>query len=486
MLFLTLDIFFYMKRFLIFLWAIIFTSCQGEQKKALEAETQESPNVIIVLVDDLGNADVGFNGCKDIPTPNIDKIASEGVKFTNAYVSYAVCGPSRAGIITGRYQDRFGFGRNPLYAPNDPNMGLPKTEETLAEALKRANYKSVALGKWHFGVHESLRPLERGFDGFYGFLGGGHNYFPNKWVLENEYEVESQFEAYNVKLLRDNTRVEEKEYLTDALSREAIQYIETYKDQPFFMYLAYNAPHTPLQAPENYLKRFDTIKDPKRRTYAAMVSAVDDGVGKVLDKLDELGLTENTIVFFLSDNGGPEQHNASDNGILRGGKSDLFEGGIRVPFALKWPKVLPKGETYEKAIISLDIFATVLSQTKTPIEPKNKLDGVNLIPYLTGEKNGSPHEYLFWRKFDKSNFAVRNASGDKIIGLKEDITLFNLNENIEEDPKFEVQDLELSKGLESQYNLWNAQMLDPVFLGLLFDNQYNKEHPDRFKNPNLD
>ncbi|HRV55613.1 MAG TPA: sulfatase-like hydrolase/transferase, partial [Mangrovimonas sp.] len=363
---------------------------------------------------------------------------------------------------------------------------LPKTEETLAEALKRASYKSVALGKWHFGVHESLRPLERGFDGFYGFLGGGHSYFPNKWVLEDEYEVESQFEAYNVKLLRDNTRVEEKEYLTDALSREAIQYIETYKDQPFFMYLAYNAPHTPLQAPENYLKRFDTIKDPKRRTYAAMVSAVDDGVGKVLDKLHELGLTENTIVFFLSDNGGPEQHNASDNGILRGGKSDLFEGGIRVPFALKWPKVLPKGETYEKAIISLDIFATVLSQTKTPIEPKNKLDGVNLIPYLTGEKNGSPHEYLFWRKFDKSNFAVRNASGDKIIGLKEDITLFNLNENIEEDPKFEVQDLELSKGLESQYNFWNAQMLDPVFLGLLFDNQYNKEHPDRFKNPNLD
>uniref|UniRef100_UPI0040482F43 sulfatase-like hydrolase/transferase n=1 Tax=Mariniflexile sp. TaxID=1979402 RepID=UPI0040482F43 len=249
-----------------------------ELSSLITNRTNGSPNIIIILADDLGYNDVGFNGCKDIPTPNIDKIASQGVMFTNAYVSYAVCGPSRAGLITGRYQDRFGFGRNPLFAPNDPKMGLPLEEETLAEALKKANYKSIALGKWHLGAHETLRPLKRGFDDFYGFLSGGHQYFPKNWTLANEYEVKEQYDAYKTKLLRNNERVEENEYLTDALSREAVNYVEKYKDEPFFMYLAYNAPHGPLQATEKYLNRFPYIKDEKRKTYAAMVSALDDGV----------------------------------------------------------------------------------------------------------------------------------------------------------------------------------------------------------------
>ncbi|MBK8515717.1 MAG: sulfatase-like hydrolase/transferase [Saprospiraceae bacterium] len=277
-----------------------------------------APNLIIILADDLGYEDVGFNGCKDIPTPNIDKIASNGVKFTNAYVSYAVCGPSRAGLITGRYQDRFGFERNPLFAPNDPNMGLPLSEETLAEALKKANYKSVALGKWHLGAYQTLRPLNRGFDDFFGFLSGGHQYFPENMTLEDEFEVKAQFDAYKTKLLKNNQRIEEKEYLTDAISREAVYSIEKYKDEPFFLYVAYNAPHAPLQATGKYLSRFEAISDNKRKTYAAMVSAIDDGVGRILEKLDLLGLTDNTIICFLSDNGGPEKVNASNNGILRG------------------------------------------------------------------------------------------------------------------------------------------------------------------------
>jgi arylsulfatase A-like enzyme len=462
--------------YVLILTGVIFSIGQNQKD-----ENQKSPNIIVVLVDDLGYADVGFNGCEDIPTPNIDKIAAEGVKFTNAYVSYAVCGPSRAGLITGRYQDRFGFGRNPLFAPNDPNMGLPLTEETLAEALKKGNYKSVALGKWHLGAHKTQRPLERGFDDFFGFLSGGHNYFPEMWSLENEYEVKKQFDAYKTKLLKNNTRVEESEYLTDALTREAVNYIEKYKAQPFFMYLAYNAPHSPLQATEKYLQRFESIRDDKRKTYAAMVSAVDDGVGSILNKLDELNLTGNTIVWFLSDNGGPEKRNASNNGILRGGKSDLFEGGIRVPFAMKWPKKFPTGKVYDNAVISLDIFATVIAQTKTQINPKNKLDGVNLIPYLTGEKSGSPHDFLFWRKFDKSNYAVRNASGDKIIGLKDKLKMYNLDSNISEDPRVMLNDKSLEESLNIQYETWNTQMIDPVFLGLLSDGEYNELHPNRFK-----
>lgn len=441
------------------------------------------PNVIIILADDLGYGDVGFNGCLDIPTPHIDRIASEGVIFPQAYVSYPVCGPSRAGLITGRYQDRFGFGRNPLFAPNDPEMGLPTTEETLAEALHKVNYTSVALGKWHLGAHPSLRPLQRGFDDFFGFLSGGHSYLPELWTLEDEYAVQSQFEAYNTQLLRNESRVEEQAYLTDALSREAVHYIEQYQDKPFCMYLAYNAPHAPLQATEKYLSRFDSIADPKRKIYAAMVSAVDDGVGQILDKLEELDLAENTIIFFLSDNGGPEQKNASDNGILRGGKSDLFEGGIRVPFAMRWPGKIPQGLVYNEAVISLDIFATVVAQVQQALPLAHPLDGVDLIPYILGERSQAPHPFLFWRKFDPQNYAIRNRTGDKILVWNDHNRLFNLEENIREDNTKTQQDSLLAHDLRQAYVEWNSQMVDPTFLGLGEDKQYSAKHPNRFQKP---
>jgi len=442
---------------------------------------KQSPNIIIILADDLGYNDVGFNGCKDIPTPNIDKIATNGVKFTNAYVSYAVCGPSRAGLITGRYQDRFGFGRNPLFAPNDPEMGLPLSEETLASALKKADYKSVALGKWHLGAHESQRPFQRGFDDFFGFLSGGHQYFPELWTLKDEYEVKSQFDAYKTKLLRNNSRIEENEYLTDALSREAVNYIEKYKEEPFFMYLAYNAPHAPMQATDTYLKRFPNIKDKKRKTYAAMISAMDDGVGKVMNKLEALGISENTIVFFLSDNGGPEKNNGSDNGALRAGKGQLFEGGIHVPFAMQWPEKIPSGSIYESAIISFDIFATAIGNSAKPIETKNELDGVNLIPYITGVNKSSPHDYLFWRKFDADNHAIRNNQGEKVVMIKEKSMLFYLDKDISETTNLIHSQKELFKQLEETYQNWNSKMLNPIFMGLLQDSKYTKLNPNRYK-----
>ncbi len=454
----------------------------GLTQKPLE-QKPSSPNVILILVDDLGYQDVGFNGCSDIPTPNIDRIASEGVKFTQGYVSYAVCGPSRAGLITGRYQDRFGFGRNPLFAPNDPEMGLPLTEETLAEVLKKADYKSIAIGKWHLGAHQSLRPLSRGFDAFFGFLSGGHTYFPETWTLRDEYEVASQFDAYRTKLLRDNTRMEENEYLTDALSREAVNYIGQYQDGPFFMYLAYNAPHTPLQATEKYLSRFEDIEDPKRKTYAAMVSAVDDGVGKILDKLEQLNIDQNTIIFFLSDNGGPERVNASDNGVLKGGKGDLFEGGVRVPFAMRWPSKIPKGTIFHAPVISLDIFATVIAQVRQPVETKHQLDGVDLLPYVLGERTDSPHELLFWRKFDQNQYAVRNSAGDKIISLKDRLELFNLKEKISENNALKNTDSLRSEALNNAWNNWNLQMINPTFLGLQSDKLYTQKHPNRFVKP---
>ncbi|MCR8666487.1 sulfatase-like hydrolase/transferase [Aestuariibaculum sp. M13] len=475
-----------LKRTLIFLMSLILVSClqvKNSEKQNVNIKTRQktSPNLIVILADDLGYADVGFNGCKDIPTPNIDKIANQGVKFTNGYVSYAVCGPSRAGLITGRYQDRFGFSRNPLFTPNDPEMGLPLTEETLAEALKKADYKSVALGKWHLGAHESLKPLKRGFDDFYGFLTGGHHYFPQKWILNDEFDVKSQYDAYKTKLLRNNQRVEEKEYLTDALSREAVHYIDKHKDHPFFMYLAYNAPHTPLQATEKYLSRVDTIQDKKRRTYAAMVSSVDDGVGLVLDQLDALNLTENTIVVFLSDNGGPEPHNGSDNGVLRGMKSDLFEGGVRVPFAMQWPGTIPAGMVYNKPVISLDIFGTIVNQTKKEIKTKNKIDGVDLIPFLLGSNKGLPHDFLFWSKFDEQIYATRHANGDKFLVKDQDTMLFNLDVDISETENIAGTNPLALDSLARTFNNWNAKNIDPVFMGLFQDKEYSELHPDRFE-----
>jgi len=458
---------------------LLFSQCGTRKMVETETATSSPPNLIVILVDDMGYADVGFNGCKDIPTPNIDQIAKQGVTFTNGYVSYAVCGPSRAGLITGRYQDRFGFGRNPLFAPNDPNMGLPLSEETLAKVLRQADYKSAALGKWHLGAHPSQRPLERGFDDFFGFLTGGHRYFPEEWTLEDEYAVNSQFAAYRTKLLRNEQRIEEKEYLTDALSREALSYIEQYKDDPFFIYLAYNAPHAPLQATNKYLQRFEHITDRKRKIYAAMVSAVDDGVGQILDQLDALELTDNTLVVFLSDNGGPETKNGSDNGILRGQKGDLTEGGIRVPFAMQWPAKIKAGTVYEAPVISLDIFATIVAQNEHKIQLKNPLDGVNLIPFLEAKESEIPHPYLFWRKFDQQKMAIRKRD-EKLLSHSQSLQLYNLREDISEQYNQADKQAETVVQLQQAYQNWEGQMKDPVFLGLRHNEEYNRLHPDRF------
>ncbi|MBX2872184.1 MAG: sulfatase-like hydrolase/transferase [Saprospiraceae bacterium] len=465
------------RQVLLFIGCLCFAAC-GDQA----GQTDQAPNLVLILADDLGYADVGFNGCEDIPTPNIDRIAKEGVIFSNGYVTWAACGPSRAGMITGRYQDRFGFSRNPLFAPNDPNMGLPLSEQTLAEALQSAHYKSVAIGKWHLGAHPTQRPLERGFTDFFGFLTGGHRYFPEDWTLADEYEVASQYQAYRTKLLRNENRIEEEEYLTDALSREAAQYIDKYQEDPFFIYLAYNAPHAPLQASSKYLERFEHIENRKRKIYAAMVSSIDDGVGRVLDQLDSLGLSDNTLVVFLSDNGGPERVNASDNGPLRGQKGDLFEGGIRVPFAMRWTGKISAGTQYDQPISALDIFATIVAQNSGQVKLKHSIDGVNLLPYLSGEKTGVPHDQLFWRRHDQGKLAMRQ--GDLKFQTRDTSSfLFNLKNDLGEETDLVGQEPEKAQELRLAQEQWNSQMMDPVFMGLAFDSIYNVLHPDRFTRP---
>lgn len=425
------------------------------------------PNLIVILTDDQGYHDVGFNGCKDIPTPNLDSIASNGVHFTSGYVSYSVCSPSRAGLLTGRYEQRFGHERNPEWQPENPHSGLPLTETTLADALGKVGYHSGVIGKWHLGSNPAFHPMKRGFNEFFGMLGGGHRYFPEELTIKETNMAKNEADSYRLWILRNYEPVRTTNYLTDEFSDEAVSFIGRNKDKPFFLYLAYNAPHAPLEAPEKYLKRFPGIKDSRRQTYAAMVSAVDDGVGRVLAELRKDGLEDRTLVVYLSDNGGPTQDNASNNAPLRGAKGSPWEGGWRVPFAMQWPGHLPKGMTYDEPVLSLDIFATIAALADTSTDPARPLDGINLMPYLTGQKTSPPHDTIYLRMFDKGAFAVRSGDNKLVIPSHAGgAELFDVVQDITESKNLAGSKPEVLAELEKKRVAWNQQLVEPVFQGL--------------------
>jgi arylsulfatase A-like enzyme len=455
--------------------SILSAGCATDSKsgKSESKQGERLPNLIVIMTDDMGYADVGFNGCNDIPTPAIDRIANEGVRFTQGYVTASICGPSRAGFITGRYQDRFGYTTNPSIDPDNPVSGLPLEEETMAGVLGKAGYKSAIIGKWHLGTHPVFHPLERGFDYFYGFLSGGSRYFPEELTLNDLSEVTRQWEWYHVKIIENRKVVEIDEYLTDELSNKAVKFIndQAENDQHFMLFLSYNAPHLPLQATEKYLSRFSHIEDVNRRTYAAMVSAVDDGVAKILSALDEGNIQNNTIVFFLSDNGGAAS-NASSNGIIRGNKSDLFEGGIRVPFAAKWEGVIPAGQSYNKPVSSLDIMATIVARTDVKINPLRPLDGVDLIPYLTGTSNDEPHDYLFWRSWEQNTMAIRKGNYKLVSNRQMDQhppELFDLAADVSETTDIQFKQPDEYESLFLEWQKWDSQLKDRLFPTLADD-----------------
>lgn len=432
----------------------------------------EKPNLIVIMCDDLGYADVGFNGGREIPTPGIDRIAKEGIKFTDAYVSYPVCGPSRAGFMTGRYSQRFGFERNPQYDPTDPNMGLPQEEMTIAESLRQVGYYSGIIGKWHLGANPVNHPLNRGFNEFFGHLGGGHRYFPEELKDRDIFEQMGETESYYTRIVRNHKTVETGKYLTDEFSDEAVRFVADNHDKPFFLFLSYNAPHLPLQATEEYLNRFPGLTG-KRKTYAAMVSAVDDGVGRLLQALDDHNLADNTIVFFLSDNGGPYLKNASRNDPLRGGKSDVWEGGFRVPMAARWPAKFKAGKIYEAPILSLDIFGTIAGVTNAPSNPGRPLDGVNLVPYLTGEDEAVPHQAIFLRKFDQQRYAVRYQDYKLVISQQDKPPqLYDLTKDVAEVTNIAESHPRVVQDLEKMRLEWTAELQDPAFLGLIHTKEW--------------
>jgi arylsulfatase A-like enzyme len=371
----------------------------------------------------------------------VDALAAGGIRFTDGYVSCPVCSPTRAGLMTGRYQQRFGHEHNPgPQAVAAADFGLPLSEKTVAERLKALGYATGMVGKWHLGFKPEFTPPKRGFDEFFGFLGGAHGYLPGA--------------RGDGLILRGDQPVEEKEYLTDAFARESVAFVERHKDHPFFLYMPFNAVHSPMHASEKRLERFKDIKDEKRRTYATMLAAMDDAVGAILAKVREHKLEEDTLVLFHSDNGGPTPQTTSRNDPLRGYKGMVFEGGIRIPFIIQWKGVLPAGKVSHDPLISLDLHPTAVAAAGGEIKPEDKLDGVNVLPWLAGKTEAKPHDRLFWR------FGAQSAArvGDwKLIHRADETLLFNLAEDIGEKDDLAAKHPEKVKELQGAYDDWNAK-----------------------------
>lgn len=415
---------------------------------AAMAATTKRPNILIFLSDDVGWAEYGFQGSKDIPTPNIDSIAKNGVRFTQGYVAATYCSPSRAGLMTGRYPTRFGHEFNSVAA----QAGLPLTETTIADRFHDLGYATCIVGKWHLGNKPAYRPTKRGFDEFFGTLGNTPYYHPTQFVDSRESDEIQKID-------------DESFYTTEAYADRAVDWLgKVKKDQPWLLYVPFNAQHAPLQSPEKYKERFKNISNETRHEFAAAMSAMDDAVGKILDKVRAMGEEDNTLVVFFSDNGGPTRGTTSNNLPLRGFKMTSWEGGTRVPFCMQWNGHLPAGKTYENPIIQLDILPTALAAAGADAKPEWKLDGVDLLPYLTGKNAAAPHETLYWRYGDQ--WAVRHGDwklvggtgGDKVNG-----ELYNLADDNAESKNLAVDNTDKVKELRGLWDKWNGEQIESLF-----------------------
>jgi len=437
--------------FLAALAAAAAAGCTGLGLRASgTSQSHPKPNIVLIYIDDLGYADLGCQGATDLKTPHIDSLAQTGARFTSGYVMAPLCSPSRAALMTGRYQQRFGHEHNtgnPKRMYED-DIGTPTSEIMIADLLKSAGYATGCVGKWHLGVRDKYHPLNRGFDEYFGHLGGAHSYID--WG-------DTGWGA----ILRGMEPAPGDEYLTDAFSREAVSFIRRHQRQPFFLYLAYNAVHTPMQAPQKYLDRFPDIADPKRRKLAAMLSALDDGVGQVLEALRDAAIEENTLIFCISDNGGTPKANASVNDPLSGGKGSMLEGGIRIPFIVSWPRRIPAGLVYHEPVSTLDVLPTAVAAAGGDLPQARIIDGVDLVPYLTGEKKGQPHDILFWRMGPR--YAVRKRNWKLVQERVGGPRLFDLSKDISESNDLSQRRPEKLDELMDEYARWDSQMVDALW-----------------------
>ncbi len=458
----------------------------GDQEASADASP---PNIVVILADDLGYADVSIYGDR-LQTPNIDRIGREGAVFTQGYVTTPVCSPSRASLLTGRYQQRYGFEYNARQAPEVPDVGLIAAELTIADHLKAAGYATGIVGKWHLGFKDEHYPTNRGFDEFYGHLSGATRFINRRTQGAVSMSADEEFRrrppedprtdlvvrgteppapptrrAGNL-ILRgpEKTVVDEPAYITDVFGDESVDFIRRHADEPFFLYSAFNAPHSPFQVTEEYYDRFPDEEHELRRIYFGMIAALDDAVGRILDVLDEAGIADNTLVVFLSDNGCAGYFpGLCSCEPLSGGKLTYYEGGVRVPYLLRWPAAVAAGTTVDAPVSTLDILPTALAAAGATAPAELELDGRDLVPLLDGSAAATGTERFVWRNYP--TVAVR--SGDmKLIKPNQDEPggfLYDLSSDVREQNDLAAERPEEVANLEAVIEDWRSITVEPAW-----------------------
>lgn len=422
----------------------------------------KKPNVIVIVSDDQGYADAGFQGARDIPTPQLDAMAKDGVRCTRGYVTAPVCSPSRAGLLTGRYQQRFGHHNNIVAEAALPIAHTPTDETLLPQVLAKAGYHTAMVGKWHLGLQDGCRPYERGFQEFFGIITGGHDYYVN-----DPAEKPVGDGSYKARIERNGPHGEKvRGYLTDAFGDDAVRVIrESHTqrpDQPLFLYLAFNAPHTPTQAPQTLSDSMpESLQGKSRRTYIAQIASMDSAIGKVRAALRETGMEKDTFVVFFSDNGGA-RHPYYDNTPLREHKGTVYEGGIRVPFFALYPDHIPAGSVCALPVTSLDVFATACALAGITPETTHPLDSKDMLAVLTGKSEDAAHQTLFW-DFPGFGRAVSDRDLKLVLAKDSPPQLFDLAADIGEKIDLAGQRPEDVKRLTVLLDQWQAQNAKPLW-----------------------
>ena len=432
------------------------------------------PNFIIILTDDHGYGDLGCMGADDLRTPNLDRLAANGALFTDWYSNSPVCSPSRAALLTGRHPARTGI--VDVLGGHRSEVGLSPEIPTLARALKPLGYRTGLVGKWHLGVAEGYRPSDHGFDEWFGLLSGTIDYFShidyNLWPWDPTYYPVHDLWENDSEVWRNGR------YMTELITENAVDFLRRGEgsDEPFFLHVAYNAPHSPMHAPAEYIDRFPELT-PARRIMAAMLSAMDDGVGCIVEELDRQGVLENTCIIFMSDNG-PSRHPANwldgnlepyygaSAGALRGGKTSLFEGGLRSPSLMQWPAVIPTGQVISEPVVAIDVFPTLLAAAGGDPSMYD-LDGMDILA-VAADGAATPHDDLFWEFRQQTSvrrgpwkLTLRPYESDDNLS-EHDVFLADLSSDVGETVNLRHVHPELTAELTAAALAWRAQVA-PVY-----------------------